>query len=114
MSKVFLTGATGFLGGHVLTELKAADCEVLALSRRPDSDEGIAALGAIPVRGDLTDPASLSAAVRGCEAVFHVAGDTSVWRQQDARQTAPNAGTAGHKQLVHRGLARHAPRAIFL
>ncbi len=95
MSKVFLTGATGFLGGHVLTELKAADCEVLALSRRPDSDEGIAALGAIPVRGDLTDPASLSAAVIGCEAVFHVAGDTSVWRQQDARQTAANVqGTA--------------------
>jgi dihydroflavonol-4-reductase len=95
MAKVFLTGATGFLGGHVLTELTTAGCEVLALSRRPESDEAIAAQGAIPVRGELSDLRNLQTAVQSCEAVFHVAADTSMWRQQAARQTAANVqGTA--------------------
>lgn len=95
MPKVFLTGASGFLGGHLLTELKAAGCDVLALSRRPESDSVLSAQGAIPVRCALADPAALQSAVTGCDAVFHVAGDTSMWRQNAATQTATNVqGTA--------------------
>lgn len=90
MSKVFLTGASGFLGGHILRELRAAGCEVKAMSRRPESDSAIAALGAVPVRAELSDRASLQAAMAGCEAVFHVAADTSMWRQHVAAQTATN------------------------
>jgi dihydroflavonol-4-reductase len=37
-TKVFLTGASGFLGGHLLRELRAAACEVKALSRQAESD----------------------------------------------------------------------------
>ncbi|MEO8461046.1 MAG: NAD-dependent epimerase/dehydratase family protein [Dokdonella sp.] len=90
MTSVFLTGASGFLGGHILRELRALECEVKALSRRPESDAAIAALGAVPVRAELSDRASLRAAMAGCEAVFHVAADTSMWRQQAAAQTATN------------------------
>jgi len=53
MSKVFLTGASGFLGGHVLRELCAAGHEVRALSRRAESDVVLNAHGATAVRGEL-------------------------------------------------------------
>jgi len=90
MTTVFLTGASGFLGAHLLRELHAAGHQVRALSRRPQTDAAIAALGGAPVRGDLSDGAALRSALAGCEAVFHAAGDTSVWKPQAAAQNATN------------------------
>lgn len=92
MTTVFVTGASGFLGGHVLPELQAAGARVRALSRRADSDAAIAALGAEPVRGDLDDEAALRRAVAGCDAVFHLAGDTRLWAPHAGRVTATNQG----------------------
>jgi nucleoside-diphosphate-sugar epimerase len=90
MTRVFLTGASGFLGAHVLHELRAIGCTVSALSRRPESDAAILAAGAQPVRATLADIDALRAAMADCEAVFHVAADTSLWRRQATAQTACN------------------------
>ena len=90
MATIFLTGASGFLGGHLLHELVAAGHEVRALSRRPDSDEAISKQGGVPVRCALDDYESLQAALTDCEAVFHAAADTSMWHRQAAAQTATN------------------------
>lgn len=111
MASVFLTGGSGFLGGHLLRELRAAGCEVRALSRRAESDAALNAAGAVPVRADLADAGSLERALAGCEAVFHAAADTSVWKPQAAAQTATNVGgtitllraaeAAGVRAFVH-------------
>jgi nucleoside-diphosphate-sugar epimerase len=111
MATVFLTGASGFLGGHLLRELRAAGFEVRALSRRAESDGDIARRGGVPVRVDLADVASLTAAQAGCEAVFHAAANTSMWQPHAAVQTATNvqgtenllraAESAGVKAFVH-------------
>lgn len=90
MSTVFLTGASGFLGGHLLHELADAGHTVRALSRSETSDTAIAAQGGQPVRAGLDDTDSLAAALTGCEAVFHAAADTSMWKRNAARQTATN------------------------
>jgi dihydroflavonol-4-reductase len=94
MPTVLLTGANGFLGQHVLRELRLAGVDVRALSRRPDADGDIAALGGQPVRGDVNDPASLRHAMAGVEAVFHTAADTNTWRPGNAAQTRTNVGGA--------------------
>lgn len=96
MSDVFLTGASGFLGGHLLRELVAVGHRVRALSRRPDTDAAIAALGGTPVRGSLADPGALARAMDGCEAVFHAAADTSMWRPRAAEQLATNITGTEH------------------
>jgi dihydroflavonol-4-reductase len=111
MNTVFVTGASGFLGGHLVHELVAEGCTVKALSRRAESDAAIRALGAEPVRAALDDQASLAQAIKGCHAVFHAAADTSVWRAQAASQTATNvlgtqnvlqaARTAGVSAFMH-------------
>lgn len=92
MSTVLVTGAGGFLGQHLLRELRETGVTLRGLSRSSASDEAIAALGAFPVRGDLADAASLAHAVAGVDAIFHAAADTSTWRGDSARQTRTNVG----------------------
>jgi nucleoside-diphosphate-sugar epimerase len=73
--RIFLTGATGFIGSRIVPELLAAGHQVLGLTR---SDTGAAALeaaGAQAHRGDLADPASLAAGAAQADAVIHTAFD---------------------------------------
>ncbi len=74
-----LTGATGFVGAAVLRSLAAAGHNVRALVR-PNSDRrNLSGVDCEIATGDLTEPESLKRAVRGCEAVFHVAADYRLW-----------------------------------
>jgi len=93
---VLLTGGAGFLGRHLLRELQAAGAQVRALSRRAETDSVLAGLGAQPVRGDVTDAASVRAAMAGVDAVFHAAADTNTWSRRNAAQWATNVGGIGN------------------
>lgn len=73
--KIFLTGATGFVGGHLARLLSERGHTVRAL-RRPGSDlRQIRDLGLEWVDGDLLDPATYAFSLRGCSAVYHCAAD---------------------------------------
>ena len=65
MPTVLVTGATGFLGQHLLRELLATGASVRGLARSAEGEAAVAAVGATPVRGHLGDAASLRAAVEG-------------------------------------------------
>ena len=69
--RVFVTGASGFVGGAVVRELLARGHSVYALTHRA-SLPAEARLHAI--RGSLFDPAALDAGIRGCDAVIHLVG----------------------------------------
>ena len=73
MSRIAITGATGFVGSAVLTTALGADHQVRALARR----EQPARAGVEWVRGDLADAEALAALVAGADAVIHVAGLTN-------------------------------------
>jgi dihydroflavonol-4-reductase len=94
--KVFVTGATGFLGSHVARVLSAQGAG-LRLLVRPSSDlRNIADLNAERVVGDLRDPASIERAVSGCEVVFHVAADYRLWVRDPEEMYRSNVeGTRG-------------------
>ena len=68
--RIALTGATGFVGGHLLDRLLEAGHSVKALTRRPQPDRP----GVEWVSGDLANATALAALVAGAEAVIHVAG----------------------------------------
>jgi NADH dehydrogenase len=70
--KTLVTGGTGFVGPKVVHALRAQGREVRALVRRPERATQLAAWGAELVTGDVTDPASLRAAVDGCTHVVHL------------------------------------------
>ncbi len=94
--KVFVTGATGFLGSHVARVLLAQGAE-LRLLVRPTSDlRNIADLNAERVVGDLRDPQSVGKSLSGCEVVFHVAADYRLWvRDPDEMYRSNVEGTRG-------------------
>ncbi|HVX88609.1 MAG TPA: NAD(P)-dependent oxidoreductase, partial [Gemmatimonadales bacterium] len=74
--RFFLTGATGFVGGHVVDQLLAAGHEVTALVRSPARAQGMADRGVRLVPGDLHDRAALAAGAADAEVVLHVAALT--------------------------------------
>ena len=74
---VFITGASGFIGGKLAERLLTEGRAVRVLARRPLPD--LERLGAEIVRGDLHDPAALRAGCEGAGTVFHVAGRVGVW-----------------------------------
>ena len=69
--RIFITGATGFIGGHVAEKLRARGDEVVALVRSPDKAGELRELGVELVEGDLSDAAALKKGIEGVGAVIH-------------------------------------------
>jgi len=76
---VLVTGATGFIGGHVAQRLVADGRRVRGLVRATSDTSLLDDLGVETVVGDLTDAASLAGFADGCEAVFHCGALVSDW-----------------------------------
>ena len=71
--KVTLTGATGFIGSHVLTELQEHGHEVTALVRDDGQAAGVAARGATPIVIDLSDRAAVGSVLGTADGAVHTA-----------------------------------------
>jgi NADH dehydrogenase len=69
---ILVTGGTGFVGGHVVHALRAHEHAVRCLVRDPARAGKLESWGVELARGDVTDPASVRAAVDGCEVVVHL------------------------------------------
>jgi dihydroflavonol-4-reductase len=88
--KVFLTGSTGFVGSHVAREYAAAGADLRLLTRATSKLAAIEGLAAEVVVGDLRQPEALRTALRGCDALVHVAADYRLWVRDPKEMFASN------------------------
>ena len=102
--KVFLTGATGFVGSHVARVYAEAGAQLRVLTRSTSNVAALDGLDAEVVVGDLRDAGSLRSAIEGCEAVVHVAADYRLWVRDPKSMYAANVD--GTRELLR--LAREA------
>jgi dihydroflavonol-4-reductase len=108
--RVLVTGATGFVGGHLAETLRRRDDEVTVLARSPDKAEGLAALGIRVVPGDLEDRPAIARAVEGQEIVYHVAGVVAATSEAGFRR----ANVEGTRNLVAAARQAGQPRMVLV
>jgi nucleoside-diphosphate-sugar epimerase len=108
----FVTGGSGFIGGRLIPRLVDGGARVRALARSERSAAAVEALGAEPVRGDLSDEEAMREGARGCSATFHLAAQLGTWGKRDDFERGNVQGTenalsasraAGVRRFVHCG-----------
>ncbi|MFM2295178.1 MAG: hypothetical protein RLZZ350_1591 [Verrucomicrobiota bacterium] len=107
----FVTGAAGFLGANLVHELNARGHFVRALIRDGSDTRGLHGSDFELVRGDISDRAALTKAMRGCDWCFHTAAVYQLWARSYRTMFATNvegtrnvieaASAAGCARIVH-------------
>ena len=109
--KVFLTGATGFVGHHVARALAAEGAELRLLIRKTSNPANLEGISGDTHVGDLSAPDSLRPALAGCDAVVHVAADYRLWiPDPDAMYRANVDGT---RELLRMAREASVPRVVY-
>ncbi len=111
--KVFLTGATGFVGSHVAQTYASAGAHLRLLTRTTSNP---AALSDLPVdtetiQGDLRNPQTFASALQGCDALVHVAADYRLWVPDPASMYKSNVD--GTRDLLKIAREKNIPKVVY-
>jgi len=106
-----VTGATGFVGSAVLRCLAAAGHDVRVLARAGGDRRNLEGIVCTVAAGDLTDLASLRAAVAGCDTILHVAADYRLWVPDPA--TINRVNVEGSVNLFRAAAEAGATRMVY-
>jgi dihydroflavonol-4-reductase len=109
--KVFLTGATGFVGHHVAKALTADGADLRLLVRKSSNLKNLEGIAGDTFVGDLLEPEALRAGLAGCDAVMHVAADYRLWIRDP--QTMYRANVDGTREILRMAREARVPRVVY-
>ncbi|MBN1465731.1 NAD(P)H-binding protein [candidate division KSB1 bacterium] len=110
--RVFVTGATGYVGGFILQELRRQHIKARCLVRTYGQAERINADGTEAVIGDITNPKTLEGILTGCDAVIHLVAIIEEDRKKDI--TFARLNYEATKNMVDLALAQGVRRFLHM
>ncbi len=112
--RAFVTGATGFIGGHLAEKLRSRGDDVVALVRNPEKAQKLRDLGCELVQGDLSDEAAIGTGVNGCHSVFHVGAVYVVGIPASQRPAMYDANVRGTERVLDAAARAQAERIVYV
>jgi dihydroflavonol-4-reductase len=112
--KVFVTGATGFIGGHVVRALRERGDDVTCLVRSPAKAEELVTIGCELVKGDLGDDGAIRTGMNGCDAVIHGAAVYEVGIPKSEHAAMYEANVLGTERVLRAALEEKIPRVVYI
>ncbi len=109
--RIFVTGATGFVGHHVAKALASQGADLRFLVRKSSNLANLEGIPGETVVGDLLLPESYSSALKGCEAVLHVAADYRLWIRDPDTMYRPNVD--GTRDLLRAARESGVRRVVY-
>ncbi len=111
MKKVFVTGATGFIGASLARELIGQGCHVRALVRPGSDKKNLSGLDIEFCEGDLRNEDSLLHGLRGCDTLFHAAADYRLWTRNPPDMYAVNV--EGTRSILKAALKGNLSKVVY-
>jgi nucleoside-diphosphate-sugar epimerase len=112
--RVFLTGATGFIGGAVALALQERGDQVVALVRTPEKAQDLEADGVELVQGGLGDVATIEKALEGCDAAIHNAAVYEVGIKKSERPAMYEANVVGTENVLGAALDAKIAKVVYV
>src|SRR5918995_2860367 len=112
--RVFVTGGTGFIGGHVVRRLRDRGDEVVALCRSAERGAALADIGCELAAGSLSDPDTIRTAMRGCDAAIHGAAVYEVGIPKGEHEAMYEANVLGTERVLRAALEERIPKVVYV
>jgi dihydroflavonol-4-reductase len=108
--RLFVTGATGFVGAHVAHLAAQQGMELRVLARTTSNLSNLPRYAEV-VTGDLCEPAAFASALKGCDALIHVAADYRLWVPKPDEMYQANV--EGTRDLLRLARDADVPRVVY-
>lgn len=112
--RVFLTGGTGFIGGHVARQLRERGDEVRVLVRSTAKGAKLEALGCELVVGDLSDSTAIADGLEGCDALIHNAAVYEVGIPESEHRAMYEANVLGTERVLTAALDAGTQKLVYV
>jgi nucleoside-diphosphate-sugar epimerase len=112
--RVFVTGGTGFIGGHVARKLRDRGDDVRALVRNPGKATTLQELGCEIVPGSLSDADAIRSGMEGCDGAIHGAAIYEVGIPEREHQAMHEANVVGTETVLRAALEANVPRVVYI
>ena len=109
--KAFVTGATGFIGFHVVQVLMEKSVEVRSLIRETSDTSALNAAGIEWIHGDIRDREAVQRGLKGCQQVYHIAADYRLWVPDP--QTMFDINVDGTRNVMECALREGVERVVY-
>jgi dihydroflavonol-4-reductase len=112
--RVFLTGGTGFIGGHVARKLRERGDDVVALVRSPDTAGELETIGCELAAGDLADREAIARGLDGAAAAIHCAAMYEIGIPTSEHGQMHEANVVGTENVLGACLTARTPKVVYV